>query len=58
MLILELIRKILLVIFAVFIVIFGFTFATIKLALFFLIMPFIFLALILAGIAENITRKD
>lgn len=55
---LEIIRKILLVIFAVFTVIFGFTFATIKLALFFLIMPFIFLALILAGIAENITRKD
>lgn len=55
---LEIIRKILLVIFAVFTVIFGFTFATFKLALFFLIMPFIFLALILAGIAENITRKD
>ena len=55
---LEIIRKILLIIFAVFTVIFGFTFATIKLALFFLIMPFVFLLLILAAIAEDITRKD
>ena len=55
---LEIIHKILLVIFAVFIVILGFTFATIKLALFFLIMPFIFLALLLAAITEDITRKE
>ena len=55
---LEIIRKILLVIFAVFTVILGFTFATIKLALFFLIMPFVFLLLILTAIAEDITRKD
>lgn len=58
MLILELIRKILLVIFAVFIVILGFTFATIKFALFILVMPFLFLALLIAGIAENLTRKE
>lgn len=55
---LETIRKILLVIFAVFIVILGFTFATIKFALFILIMPFLFLALLIAGIAENLSRKE
>lgn len=58
MLVLELIRKILLVIFAVLIVILGFTFATIKFALFILVMPFLFLALLIAGIAENLTRKE
>lgn len=55
---LETIRKILLIIFAIFIVILGFTFATIKFALFILVMPFLFLALLIAGIAENLTRKD